>query len=206
MLMGVMVLSGCTQSYEKEIRASVDGFFSAILEGDEEKALESTVGKDKFIDGSFLTYMKEILIETISFDELMEENDILISESMMAKVDELYEYIVDKMVDDYKITEVIEEKDEATVKVTVNMLENADYESLDFESIVTTYQDENFNALVDIYLSQGEAAMQQKMIDDLFPVFLEEMKKIYDEATYEEVEMVVTVHNIDGNWKLYKIK
>ena len=192
-----IAMSGCQgESHEKEIRASVDGYMSAIKEGNYTKALESTVGIDKLQDNFGFKDLKKLPEKF--FDE------IETTEDMNKELEEFINYMIQNSIKEYTIDKVIEKENEAIVEISGKCInfEQMDTQSnkIDIMKISQDYAYKNRNELTKIYTEKGEEAVKQKVMEDITPIIFDSMKKTIDEIPLREFKMQMTLTSKENQW------
>ena len=131
----------------------------------------------------------------------------VLCEDAQASVTAFCEYFSENLVKGYSINEVTEEDGVGYVKATLTTYTDeslADLSGDDFNTqltnLMTKYQEDNLNALMDIYTNEGENAMLIKIFDDLMPDIMDLMKGNFDSFVAEDVEITLELEEVDGNW------
>ena len=107
----------------------------------------------------------------------------------------------------YEINSVEEDGDNYLVIVDVKM---KDYDNIDLSSetndIVEKYQTEHLSELQEIYLSQGEQAMMEKIFGDLATEIFGAMTKEMEVAKNIDTQLRFTLVPNEDNWLISKIE
>lgn len=201
----VFPLTGCGGNDTEAMKAPVDGFLSAMQEGDFEK-MKTFADGSLFEEGgslsefSTLQNIDEELAKSvgISVDDLSDETKEV--------VDSYVKDMLNNMIKSYEITGASKDGDTAgkvTAKITFGF--NPETASkvdvnAEMEEMVNTYMTENMAELTEIYQSGGQTALMVKVLDDMAGDIL----KFYTDKIMETGEttedVVFNVENKDGNW------
>lgn len=107
----------------------------------------------------------------------------------------------------YEINSVEEDGDNYLVIVDVKM---KDYDNIDLSSetndIVEKYQTEHLSELQEIYLSQGEQAMMEKIFGDMATEIFGAMTKEMEGAKDIDTQLRFTLVPNEDNWLISKIE
>lgn len=196
----VLALAGCAgESHEKEIKAVIDSYFSAIQTGDYDTALQAVTG-DTFQDNFGLSEVQG------QADELLDDS---LGEVYNNEAREFIDYVLSKSVTEYTIGDIKEDSDQATAEVTGKCL---DFETMDVsvgevdtDTLTENYLTEHMDELSQIYSEQGEEAVNQKIMDDCAPLIFDQMKTAVDSIETREFDLQITLTQQDGKWLISQI-
>lgn len=205
-LLLIFPLSGCGGSDDTaEIEATVNGFMTAMQEGDLEGMKEYADPAIFEENGSLSEFstienMDEELAEAVGVDVSA------LSDTTKDAVNKYVNKMLQNLVTAYEITEVTE-TDDGIGKVKVTTTYGFDPEKGDeidvndeIEAMTTEYMTENMSELTQIYSTGGQEALMSKVLDDMAGQILD----LYADAIMQTGEVtqdsVFTVENKDGKW------
>lgn len=196
-----VALVGCSgNSHESEIRNSVDNYMTSLKEGNYTKALESTIGEELKENFGF-GQIKELSQSMFEKDE--------VSDSVLKEVEEFASYIFQKSIVEYKIDNISESKDTATVEISGKCIDfekmNVETGKVDTDALAKQYLNDNMSELGKISIEQGEDAVYQKIMEDIAPAIFDVMKKAIDSTPSRAFKMQMTVIHKDGKWLISSI-
>ncbi|MCF0146809.1 MAG: hypothetical protein HUJ77_00270 [Clostridium sp.] len=199
----IFTLFGCVrESHEEEIKNAVGDYFSLIKSGDYNKSMEMTNKdkgdfKDSFGFSNLDDKLLNNLINTNMGDVFNEEAESFIS------------FVMSKSIGDYSIDKVKEKNGTAIVSLSGKCFDFTKFDpsSFDFniEELSTKYLNEHKDELKKIYTNEGQASMNQKIIDNISPEIFDELKKDIDDIEEVEFKMEILLKNIDGQWLISNI-
>ena len=145
--------------------------------------------------------MDQVFAESLGMDLSAED----LGESTKAGLQDFIDTLLQNLVTSYEITDVTVADDTGTVNVTTTYgydpekMQDIDVND-EIETMAADYMAENQDALLKIYQEDGEAAMINKVLDDMLP----EVLKSYTDAVLETGEItqdsVLTLKQQDGSW------
>ncbi len=191
---------------EDEVRAAAENFLNAMQEGDLEamKACSDPALYEE--DGDLYAFgtinnMDQVFAESLGMDLSAED----LGESTKAGLQDFIDTLLQNLVTSYEITDVTVADDTGTVNVTTTYgydpekMQDIDVND-EIETMAADYMAENQDALLKIYQEDGEAAMINKVLDDMLP----EILKSYTDAVLETGEVTqdsaLTLTQQDGSW------
>ena len=197
-----VTLVGCGgESHEAEIKASVDGYMSAVKEGNYTRALEFTVGADKLKDNFGLSRIQEEYKNFFSEEE--------VSESANKAAQDFANYLMTKSITEYTIDKITENDNEATVELSGKCIDfeqmNVETGKVDTDQLVQEYLEKNLSEYSQLMTEKGEEAVMQKVMEDVTPVLFDAMKKAVDSTPSRDFKMQMTITNTDGKWLISTI-
>jgi len=207
-----LAFTGCgKKDPTPDIKAQATGLLDAMQAGDVAKMgefadpsiyeaggdLESFGTLDSFVD-DFIDSLGSVKKEDLS----TEATDA---------IEKFKTFILENMVESYEIGEIKVEGDTATVDAVVNYgfdpdkIESIDVNS-DLETLVNTYMSENMDALIEVLNSQGEEALQNKIVNDLIGDILDLFSNaVLDQGGMSE-NSVLILKNIEDKWVITEFK
>ena len=197
-------LTGCGDN-KAAIQAPVDGFITSLQAGDIE-GLKANLKEDAVTeDGAFSAFadienMDELLAQEVGLDAAD------LSEKTKAATNDYIQNMMKNMVKSYEIKEVSEESD-GVGKVVASVTFGYDPEAAgkvdvtdQVEKMSTDYMNANMAELTNIYLSGGQTALMQKVLDDLagdiLDLYTDEVMKTGE--TTKDVAFIV--EKVDDKW------
>ncbi len=191
---------------EDEVRAAAENFLNAMQEGDLE-AMKACSDPSLYEEGGDLyafgtiNNMDQVFAESLGMDLSAED----LGESTKAGLQDFIDTLLQNLVTSYEITDVTVADDTGTVNVTTTYgydpekMQDIDVND-EIETMAADYMAENQDALLKIYQEDGEAAMINKVLDDMLP----EILKSYTDAVLETGEVTqdsaLTLTQQDGSW------
>lgn len=195
-----LLLTGCSQSHEPEIKSSVEGFATALKDGDYNKAMSYC--SDDVNDNLQLSDLDEQLKEMYE--------GLGLGETFETKANEFVTSLVGRIIEKYEIKSLAEEKESATVIMNVT---GVDTEKLDFNdmsgdvnTLTNEYLTQNQDALNALYLEQGEEALQNKVTEDLGTILFDKMIEYVKQTDTMDYQIEFTVEPKDDKWVITKIE
>ena len=198
---------GAGSSPSGEVKKVAEGFFTALQEGDAEKA-ESYATEEAVKEGLFYIDIIRTLPDAIT-EDLGVSKDAL-SDDAKAKLDEFGKEFAESFVTSYEIGEakVNEGGTEAlaSAKVTFGFNpEKAADISLDekVEAQLFDYMKENESALAEVFEKDGEEAVMAKVINDNLAPVLDAYLNALKETGEKEMSVDIEFENKDDSgWKI----
>ena len=71
---------------------------------------------------------------------------------------------------------------------------------------INSYQTENYEDLVNVYIEEGETALYNKLYNDLLPIIAAKMKDELDNSSSKEESTILTLKNTDEGWKVTQLQ
>ena len=196
-LLTVVGLSACGGASTEKQEAVVKSFFDYLKAGDIEKL--STVCTEDNSDVDDLVSMMA------SFEEF--QDVATYGQTFVDEANKFIDSAFQNYVTSYEINSVEEDGDNYLVIVDVKM---KDYDNIDLSSetndIVEKYQTEHLSELQEIYLSQGEQAMMEKIFGDMATEIFGAMTKEMEGAKDIDTQLRFTLVPNEDNWLISKIE
>ena len=118
-------------------------------------------------------------------------------------VDEYMKKVVSKAYKSFEIEEVkiLEDKASVTAKIVLGYNpEESSGLSDDTLELVSQYQKDHYDELVEIYTEEGEKAMYKKMYNDLIPIIIGKMQEALESSDPSEEKTVLSLVKVDNKW------
>lgn len=196
-LLMIIVMTGCSGASTEKQEQAVKDFFTHFQSADLEK-MASVCTSDN-------TDVKQL---TRTFDQLkVYQNVSIYGQTFVDEANGFINEMFAQMIPAYKIEEVEKEGKDYKVSVKVQM---RDYNSINFNSSEMTslakeYQTAHLSELKEIYKTQGQQAMMEKIYGDLAKDMVKIMKDKIDESKAEEKQLIFTLTADGDNWLISKI-
>jgi len=223
MIGAAVVLSGCgssgggsgsaaaeKDSSEAEVTAVVDGFFTTMQAGELSKLTEfctEEVLANQELDGlSDAEAFNDTLMESLDLESMGLSNDDLSDEAKQS-IAGFADSIIKGLISEYAISDISVKGDTAEVKGTVKYGYDTDF-NIDTDTIVNDYinaymaDEEKFNALMDVYMNDGETAMNKQLINEMMPELLGQFTEALMATEGATDDMEVTLTKTDGKWMI----
>lgn len=197
-------LTGCGDN-TAAIQAPVDGFITALQQGDIE-GVKANVKEEAFAENGAFSGFGDIenIDEILAKEVNLNVSDL--SDKTKAAIDDYVQTMMKNMVKSYEIKDVKEESD-SVGKVTASVTFGFDPEAAgkvdvnaEVEQMATDYMNANMAELTNIYMTGGQTALMQKVLDDL----VEDILDLYTDAVMKTGEttqdVTFVVEKVDDKW------
>lgn len=196
-LLMAMGIVACGEASTEKQEAVVTNFFEYLKAGDVDKIATICTDDNSDVD--------DLLSITESFEELQDVETY--GQTFVDEANKFIDSAFQNYVTSYEINSVEEDGDNYLVIVDAKM---KDYDNIDLNSetndIVENYQTEHFSELQEIYLSQGEQAMMEKIFGDMATEIFGAMTKEMEEAKDIDTQLRFTLVPNEDNWLISKIE
>lgn len=195
----VMILTGCSNN-KKAVSEAAEGFLNAMVNNDMDAAAQYAT--DDFMKSDTMKLMNpEYLADTFYTAMGVEKDDM--DENTRQVVDEYMKKVVSKAYKSFEIEEIkiLEDKANVTAKITLGYNpEESSGLSDDTLELVSQYQKDHYDELVEIYTEEGEKAMYRKMYNDLIPIIIGKMQEALESSDPSEEKTVLSLVKADKKW------
>lgn len=195
----VMILTGCSNN-KKAVSEAAEGFLNAMVSNDMDAAAQYAT--DDFMKSDAMKLMKpDYLADTFYAAMGVEKDDM--DENTRQVVDEYMKKVVSKAYKSFEIEEVkiLEDKASVTAKIVLGYNpEESSGLSDDTLELVSQYQKDHYDELVEIYTEEGEKAMYKKMYNDLIPIIIGKMQEALESSDPSEEKTVLSLVKVDNKW------
>ena len=200
-----VLLTGCGAD-QKEVRETTESFMQALVDSDLETAKQYAT--KELIASEEMRLLDKENLETSFYDAIGVKRESLGEEAQKA-VSEYVSDVVDKAYQSYEIGDIKIQGDTASVTTKVTLGFDPDAESNLAETAqeeINSYQTENYEDLVNVYIEEGETALYNKLYNDLLPIIAAKMKDELDNSSSKEESTILTLKNTDEGWKVTQLQ
>lgn len=200
-----VLLTGCGAD-QKEVRETTESFMQALVDSDLETAKQYAT--KELIASEEMRLLDKENLETSFYDAIGVKRESLGEEAQKA-VSEYVSDVVDKAYQSYEIGDIKIQGDTASVTTKVTLGFDPDAESNLAETAqeeINSYQTENYEDLVNVYIEEGETALYNKLYNDLLPIIAAKMKDELDNSSSKEESTILTLKKTDEGWKVTQLQ
>ncbi len=198
-MLTVMLLTGCNAN-QKAATEAADGFLTAIMNNDKEAAAQYAT--EEFMNSETIKLMDPQYLSDNFFKEMNVSKEDLDSEAIET-VDNYAKELVARAYQSYEIQDVKVQKNTASVtaKITLGYDPEASSQISDETyELISQYQTEHYDELIELYLEEGEKAMYRKLYSDLIPIVIGKMQEQIVSGGTSEEKTILTLEKIDKQW------
>ena len=198
-ILTVMLLTGCNAD-KKAVTESAEGFLTALVDNDMEKA--SQYASEEFMESETMKLMDPQYLADSFYAAMNVQKEDLEEEAVNA-VDEYVKEVVARAYESYEIQDIKVQGNEAAVTARITLGYNPDESAKIPEKtndLIKEYQSEHYDELVSVYTDEGEKAMYKKLYSDLIPIVIGEMKAQLENNATSEEKTILTLEKRDGKW------
>ena len=206
-LLMVGILGSCGGEKDPElIIAAATGFLEGVKNADPEEIRKYSL--DSVMNDEDLVVFDAAAVEESIYQSLGIGKEIL-DPAVQEQISGLCERMSGSFLKDYKLGEPqIGEDGTAQIEADVTFGYEVDAvlsgqemnEKLD--EFIGTYQEQNKEALFDLYTKEGEEAMYRKVYNDLMPQIISALTAEMENSSPAAQKMKLTLQKKDGEWKV----
>lgn len=195
----LFTFTGCGENHEEEIKSNVNEYFTILKSGDYTGTTK--LCSEDYNDGFGV---KEY------YDSLNKEmSDPSMGEAFIKEGTEFTKKMMAKAFKSNTIDSVEEEGDTATVVVSgecidLNVFDNIE-QAVDFNALGEEYGNAHLAELQDIYINQGEEAMQESILKGVTPLIFDKFEEYIDKSNYVQYKMEVKIKKVNDQWLISSI-
>ena len=205
-LAAVFTFAGCGGDPAADVKATADGFFSAMQAGDLDTA--KTYVTDEAIESGLFDLAVIENFDSELADSMGVSEDVL-SDDTKAKLDDFVKEVLESYVTKYEIGEVKVDEEGDKAIALANVTFGFDPEKAaaadpadKLEGTVEDYMKDNEKELVKIFQEKGEEGVMAKMIDDLIDDILDAYFEALKETGETPMDIELTLEKGDDGWKI----
>lgn len=195
----VMLLTGCNAD-KKAVTQTAEGFLNAMVNNDREAA--SQYATEEFMKSKTMKLMEpDYLADTFYASMGLEKEDV--DEEAQKAVDEYVRKVISKAYKSYEIEEMKVQEETATVTAKITLgydPEASSKQSDDTLDLISQYQTEHYDELMEIYKNEGKNEMYKKLYNDLIPIIIGKMQEELESSEPSEEKTVLSLAKIDKKW------
>ncbi len=207
LLLIVSFLAACGGEKDPElITAAATGILDGIKTADSEEIRKYSL--DSVMNDEDLAVFDAAAVEENIYQSLGVGKEIL-DPAVQEQITELCERMSGSFLKDYKLGDPqIGEDGNASIEADVTygyevkaVLSGQEMnEKLD--EFMGSYQEQNKDTLLDLYMNEGEEAMYRKVYNDLMPQIVSALNAEMENASPASQKMKLTLQKKDGEWKV----
>ncbi len=195
----VMLLTGCNAD-NKAVTQVAEGFLNAMVNNDMQAAAQYAT--EDFMKSETMKMMDpEYLADSFYAAMNVDKEDL--DEQAQNAVNEYVKKVVEKAYKSFEIQDVKIQESSAAVTTKIILGYNPESSSVvsdEMVELVSDYQTEHYDELIEIYTEEGEVAMNKKIYNDLIPIVIGKMQEALENSSASEEKTILTLAKQDGKW------
>lgn len=201
-VLSIGLMAGCSNKEKEAAKTVIDGFMSSLQSGKLEDASQHCT-KD-VLENTGISELQSL--STVFYKSLgLSKKDL--SKNAQKSVSEFSNKLIKNFVSEYSIQSVDLSDKKATVTVDVTYGYDPDaLGSIDINSkmkkITSNYLSKNKKKLTQLYIDNGESALQKKVYSAVLPDILDEYYKAVEKTGTAKQELQFSLKKSDGEWTI----
>ena len=207
LMMTVSFLAACGGEKDPElITAAAAGFLEGIKNADSEEIRKYSL--DSVMNDEDLAVFDAAAVEESIYQSLGIGKEIL-DPAVQEQISELCERMSGSFLKDYKLGEP-QIGEDGTAQIEADVTYGYEVETIlsgqemneKLDEFMGSYQEQNKDTLLDLYMNEGEEVMYRKVYNDLMPQIISALTAEMENSSPAAQKMKLTLQKKDGEWKV----